>query len=151
MYHPPMRSLLALTAAAAILAASPSLSDPADPTTGPWWTAPEVFLSYQTDDADEARPGGFLVPFVHLERRGDRYDLSITSRRVLPTETRELPGCTLTGTAAPGAAGTVSGLLDRLGGIEIRDLGDGVVAIAFEREGDCVRNGRYLATWTAPH
>lgn len=151
MYHRPMRSLLALTAAAATLAASPVLSDPADPTAGPWWTAPEVFLSYQTDDADEARPGGFLLPFVHLERRGARYDLSITSRRVLPGETRELPDCSLTGTATPADAGQVSGHLDRLGGVEFRDLGGGIVAIAFEREAGCGRNGRYLATWTAPH
>jgi hypothetical protein len=146
-----MRSFLALTAAAAIFAASPALSDQADPTSGPWWTAPEVFLSYQTDDGDEARSGGFLLPFVHLERRGTRYDLSITSRRVLPGETRELPDCSLTGTATPAAAGSVSGHLDRLGGVEIRDLGGGIVAIAFEREADCGRNGRYLATWTAPH
>jgi len=151
MYHRLMRSFLALTAAAAILAASPVLSDPADPTTGPWWTAPEVFLSYQTDDADEARPGGFLLPFVHLERRGAHYDLSLTSRRVLPGETRELPDCSLSGTATPTAAGSFSGRLDRLGGVEIRDLGGGIVAITFEREAGCGRNGRYLATWTAPH
>lgn len=151
MYHRSMRLFLALAMAAASLAATPVRSDQADPTAGPWWKAPEVFLSYQAEDADGTRPGGFLLPFVHLERRADGYRLSMTSRRVLPAETRELPECDLAGTATSGPAGTIAGHLDRLGGVEIRDLGNGVVAIAFERQDDCARNGRYLATWTAPH
>lgn len=52
------------------LCAAPALSDPADPTSGPWWKAPDVFLSFQPEDADEGSAGGFLVPFLHLEREG---------------------------------------------------------------------------------
>lgn len=148
-----MRSILLTALAAATLTAAPARSDPADPTSGPWWKAPDVFLSFQPEDADGAATGGFLVPFLHLEREGgdDDYRLSISSRRVMAAETRDLPECDLAGTAAAKPSGGVSGRADTLGGVEMRDLGGGIVEITFDRTGGCVRNGRYLATWTAPH
>ena len=148
-----MRSILILALTAATLSAAPALSDPADPTSGPWWKAPDVFLSFQPQDVDDPSTGGFLVPFVHLEREGgeDGYRITINSRRVMAAETRDLPECDLAGTGVARPSGGVSGRADRLGGIELRDVGDGIVEITFERDGGCARNGRYLATWTAPH
>lgn len=141
-----------MAAAAVGLFAVPASSDPADPSSGPWWRAPDVFLSFQPEDADEASPGGFLVPFLHLERAGtgEAYRLTVNSRRVMAAETVDLPACEEVGTAAAGESG-VRGAAGRFGKVDLRDLGDGIVEVVFERNGGCVRNGRYLATWTAPH
>lgn len=142
-----------MSLAAVGLLTAPARSDPADPTSGPWWKAPDVFLSFQPEDADEASAGGFLVPFLHLEREGggEGYRLSVSSRRVMAAETVDLPDCQEVGTARVKEAGGAGGIAGRFGKVELRDLGDGIVDVVFERSGGCVRNGRYLATWTAPH
>lgn len=148
-----MRSIVLMVAAAVGLGAGPAASDPADPSSGPWWKAPDVFLSFQPGDADEASAGGFLVPFLHLEREGagDAWRLSVSSRRVMAAETVDLPSCEEAGTARAKEAGGAGGTAGRFGKVDLRDLGDGIVEVVFERNGGCVRNGRYLATWTAPH
>jgi hypothetical protein len=147
-----MRSILLMSLAAVGLCAAPALSDPADPTSGPWWKAPDVFLSFQPEDADEGSAGGFLVPFLHLEREGgEAYRLTVSSRRVMAAETVDLPDCEEVGTARANEAGGAGGTAGRFGRVDLRDLGDGIVQVSFERNGGCVRNGRYLATWTAPH
>lgn len=134
------------------LCAAPARSDPADPTSGPWWKAPDVFLSFQPEDADEASTGGFLVPFLHLEREGrEAYRLTVSSRRVMAAETVDLPDCEEVGTASANEVGGAGGTAGRFGRVDLRDMGDGIVQVSFERNGGCVRNGRYLATWTAPH
>lgn len=112
-----------------------------------------MFLSFQPLDEDGTTAEGFLVPFIHLEREGEgqNYRLTVSSRRVMPAETRDLPECEVDGTAAAREGGGVAGMADRFGNVDLRDVGEGIVEVSFERTGGCVRNGRYLATWTAPH
>ena len=108
-------------------------------------------LAFQPEESDGTDTGGFLLPFVDLDRTAGGYRVSVTSQRVKSDETLPMPECETSGTAGVVGAGRLVGEVGRYGRILLSDQGGGVVRIDFERTEGCVRSGRYLATWTAPH